>query len=452
MDFLLHHTPLLYLTQSLWRDEAFSILLTEKSPAILMKIIFEPPLYYLLLHVWIKIFGNGEIAARSLSLVGFSLATVVMIVWAEKLFKKHWLSWFLPLFFFFNPMLLYYAFEVRAYGWYIFFAVASMYAYMQKQWKWYIAATVLGLYTHTYMVIVPALQITHYLFIHRKIIDFKHVKAIVRDPMVRSVTVIGILIAPWLLKVFIDLSHFKESWYFPVDMQLLKSAVGNIFLGYEGTPWFLWPFTAIVSLFIVIASVFSVVPRHTRVRNSFFFLMVFAPLTIIIGISFFKPLFVNRYVIPSTIAEVFLVVFAIECITNKYIQKIMAAFVLLFVLGFNIWYPSMHPKLDIRNTMQQINALMGKHDVILAEDAIIFFETVYYSNDRSKVFLYNPTGKPFPWYIGDAIVSQSQVVNDLPPYPTRAFIVRTDGSYEIIYSANISYKPKIAPAQRRNTP
>src|SRR5260221_3193123 len=129
IQFLLRHTSLLYLTQSLWRDEAFSILSAEKSLSFLLpKLGFEPPVYYMLLHFWIKIFGRSELSTRGLSLLGFTLATIVVIHWGEKLFKKHWLSWFLPLFFFLNPMLLYYAFEVRTYGWDMFFATLSRYA------------------------------------------------------------------------------------------------------------------------------------------------------------------------------------------------------------------------------------------------------------------------------------------------------------------------------------
>ncbi len=129
-DFVLNHSPLLYFTQSIWRDEAFSVLVAQKPlAAIIPKFTFEPPLYYIFLHFWIKIFGTSEIAIRSLSLLGFILATIVVIHFAEKLFRKHWLSWFLPLLFFLNPMLLYYAFEVRAYGWYMFFIVLSMYAF-----------------------------------------------------------------------------------------------------------------------------------------------------------------------------------------------------------------------------------------------------------------------------------------------------------------------------------
>src|SRR5574341_1041767 len=163
-SWLLIHSPLLYFTQSLWRDEAFSVLIAQRPLGFIMRNLgIEPPLYYLALHFWIKLFGMSEIAVRSLSLVGVGLATILVICWAEKLFQKHWLSWVLPLLFFFNPMILYYAFEVRTYGWVIFFSVASMYGYIEKKWPVLVAANVLGFYTHSYMIFVPIAETVHWL-------------------------------------------------------------------------------------------------------------------------------------------------------------------------------------------------------------------------------------------------------------------------------------------------
>ena len=153
LNYLINHSPLLYLGQSFWRDEAFSVLVAERPVlTFFTKLGFEPPVYYLLLHFWMKIFGESEIATRSLSLLGFGLATAVVIIWAEKLFKKSYFSWYLPLLFFLNPMLLYYAFEVRTYAWYTLFAVLSMYALLEKKWILYAVSAILGFYTHTYFI------------------------------------------------------------------------------------------------------------------------------------------------------------------------------------------------------------------------------------------------------------------------------------------------------------
>lgn len=425
MQWLLTSTPLLYLTQSIWRDEAFSLLVAARPISFFFgKLTFEPPVYYMLLHFWIKLFGNGEIAARSLSLLAFSLATVVVINWAEKLFKKHFLSWVLPILFFLNPMLLYYAFEVRTYGWYILFTVLSMYNFFFKRWKWYTITTVLGFYTHTYFIFVPAVQALYGLLTKK-----------LTPKMKRSFIWTGVFIAPWLVKVALEASHLKSSWYYPVDLHLVTSVLGNLFLGYEGTPWFLWRLTRWLSLILFALFLFSLRPKETRARNLLFFLTAMIPLALVIGISFIKPLFVNRYLIPVTIAEVFLLAFAIEAIQSKIFQKIAAFLLVSFLILFNAWYPNKHPKLPIRETIAEINMLLDRDDVILAGSPLIFFESIYYSRDPSRVFLYNPLGSPFPWYVGDAIVSPKQITRELPPYPIRAFLVFEDGTFEITYKA-----------------
>jgi len=385
-----------------------------------------------------KIFGESEIATRSLSILGFALATVVVIYWAEKLFKKHWLSWYFPLFFALNPTIVYYAFEIRAYAWYVFFTVVSFYAYLEGMWILNIAAVVLGLYTHSYMIIVPFTQAVHYIVTHWKKFTLKKPLTIIGDQFLQSLFVMILLFSPWLYQIAISWGQLKQSWYFPVDFHLIKAVLGNLFLGYEGTPGYLWNYSTILSIILLGSFIYGALDRKNKKRNGFFFLMVLVPLVIVIGISFIKPLFVNRYVIPVTVAETFMVVFALERIKNATIQKLMAAIALLFILVFNMWYPMKHAKLNIRNTIFQVNALMGKRDVILADSPLVLFESTYYSRDRSRVFLYNPNNIPFPWYVGGSIVSVKQMVSDLPPYPIRAFIIKADGSYEMSYNTFIS--------------
>lgn len=440
LQYLLTHSPLLYFTQSLWRDEAFSMLIAERSPlSFIGKLSFEPPVYYLLLHYWMKLFGTTEIALRSLSLFGFALATCVVILWSEQLFRKHWLSWFLPLTFFLNPMLLYYAFEVRTYGWYMFFAVLSMYAYWNNNWKLYIPATVLGFYTHTYMIIVPFVQVVHYLLITEHRVTIKN---LVKSPFIRSIVLIGALISPWMVIVLKEATRLKESWFFPVDLQLVMSSLGNMFVGYEGTPWYGWQYTRILTLIILAVAYVALKPLKTRKQYGFFFLMMMLPMTIVVGISFFKPLFVNRYLIPVTIAEVFLFALALRTVKHVLLQKFLAGALLAFILVFSFWYPDKHAKTDIRATMQQVNTIKSKNDLVYAETPLIFFEVLYYSPDRSKVFLYNPDLKPFPWYVGGVAFSESQMVHDIPSYPNRAFLIHKNGGFDIIYSTPFTYLTK----------
>lgn len=425
-QFLIQHTPLLYLTQSFWRDEAFSVLMASRSiQFIISHSSFEPPFYYLLLHFWIKLFGQSEIAVRSLSLVAFAAATGIVIVWSEKLFRKHWLSWWLPVFFFFNPMLLYYSMEARTYGWYMLFATLSLWAYTEGRWIWFIFATVLGFYTHSYFLIVPFAEVIHYVLT-------RHVHW-TKDPMIRASIAAAICIAPWFIILMRKASVFRHLWYFPVDLNLVTSVLGNLFVGYEGTPWYLWTFTKILSFPILFFAVLALRANKTRLPARVFAAQIFFPLLVVIGISFIKPLYVNRYVIPVSIAEVFIVALGIRAIRNSTFQKIAGVLWLFFVLGFNVWYPSQHAKLDIRETFRQINAVKTKTDVVIADNPLIFFESIYYSTDRNHVYFYNPDNNPFPWYVGDVLVSSTQMVTDYPPYPIRAFMVHTNGTFDVVF-------------------
>lgn len=436
-NWLFTHSPLLYFTQSLWRDEAFSILVAQGPVSfILQNFTFEPPVYYMLLHYWIKLFGTGELAARSLSFLGFALAVAIVIRWSEVLFRKHWLSWFTPVLFFFNPMLLYYAFEIRTYGWYTLFSVLSLFAYHQARWRLFALATVLGFYTHTYSVFLFLALAAHWAITHRK--KLVHPKKLLRESFVKYAIAAAAAILPWIIRIVRAAGMLKESWYFPVDLHLIRSVLGNMYLGYEGTPWHLWGFTANLSLILLVLFVFAMRKKSTRGTNSLFLSAVFVPLALVIGVSFIKPLFVNRYLISVTVAEVLLVALAIDGIKNRLFQKLCALCAILFVLGFNVWYPSRHAKVDIRSALQEINALKAKDDVVLAETPLVFFETLYYADDPSRVFLYNPYLRPFPWFVGSVIFSKQHMVTQIPLYPTRGFLVGEDGTFTVVYRVAMS--------------
>ena len=128
MYFLFTNTPLKYLVEPFWRDEAFSYLLAKKSIVELVVLTakdFNPPLYYLLLHFWMKIVGGSEISLRLLSFL-FYLGTiyvsdhVMQDIYGIPLKKRvHYL-----LLIAINPILLYYAFESRMYTMLAFFAIS----------------------------------------------------------------------------------------------------------------------------------------------------------------------------------------------------------------------------------------------------------------------------------------------------------------------------------------
>lgn len=436
LNYLFTHSPLLYFTQSFWRDEAFSALFAHQPVwDIIVKSSSEPPLYYLLLHFWMKLFGQSEFAIRSLSFLGFTCTIVVVIYLAEYLFKKHWVSFIIPLLFFLNPMLLIYAFEARAYGIYMFFAVLTMYAYLKKNWTLFVVASVLGIYTHIYMVFVPGICLIHAFLFDPQL----RKKELFRTPIVRSFYPIMLCISPWVIYFLIHISHLGNFWYFPVDRNTILSVLGNMFTGYDGTPWFLWHTTAWISFCILLLSVIALIPKKTREHATFFFLMIFLPLIVVLGISLVKPIFVNRYLLPVTIAEIFILGYSVMAFRQKFIQITAATLCVIGTLWFTCWFPSQHPKTDYRTPMAELQTVLGTHDRIYAEDPLIYFETMYYAKDKSRVFLYNPNHTPFPWYIGDVMFDPKTMTAVLPQYPVKAFVLHKDASYTINYTLPMAH-------------
>ncbi len=80
----------------------------------------------------------------------------------------------------------------------------------------------------------------------------------------------------------------------------------------------------------------------------------------------------------------------------------------------------------------EINRLAKKDDVVYAATPLVYFESAFYFRDHDRVFIYNPSNVAVPKYVGTAVISQSKSKMDFPEKPTRTFLVKSDGSYEVI--------------------
>lgn len=405
-----NNSPWIYLTQSLWRDEAFAVLLAEHSPNGIIRLTaadYNPPLHYLLLHYWMIVFGRTEISLRMLSLLFFLLFLIVVYRFSLSIVKKK-LAIVITLFAAFNPMLLYYAFEVRMYSMFAFFALLSTVSFYKQKWGLYIIASLLGLYTHSYM---PFILATHILYETISIVRKDKEHSIELAPFLGSLLVIGIGFSPWVPVLFSAWIRSRESWIYPVDMQAVQSSLGNLFVGYEGTPNGWWGTTAMISLCILIASVITL--RKKPYPGFLFFLLCYVPLGIVLGISFIKPIFVNRYVIFVSVSEVFLLSFAVIYGFSKNMKRILTIIILLFLVSVNFYRSSHIKKLDLRSVYVELNT-KAPFDTIILTDPLVFFEGKYYANNPSHVFIYKAPGSYLPSYLGNSLFTPGDIIETIP--------------------------------------
>ncbi len=434
INILNNHSPLLYLTQSLWRDEAFSVLIAEHNLAGIIKLTasdFNPPLYYSILHFWMKLAGESEFAIRMLSFIFHLVLVFVVYKFTKALKLTKFASLFLLFAIFLNPMLIYYAFEARMYSLLALLTTASMYFFFTKNWIFYILSSALGLWTQPFMAFVLVSQ-GFYLLLTKSL----------KKEHILSFAAIILIFAPWVPVILSQLSRSGPMWIWPIDRTTVETILGNLFTGYEGTPWGLWQGKMqILSLLILSAAFFTliklIISKQRKQPVGRFTILtliwIFLPVVLVLFVSYFKPIYVNRYSIFVTVAEVLMTVLAITLIRNRVLASVFAIGYLLFIVGFNVWFPPLHRKQDIKASINEILALSKPGDYIFSQTPLTLFEAKYYTPDRSRVFLYNPNLVTVPFYVGQSLIPREDMMTTYPKYPNKAFLIHDDASFEIVY-------------------
>lgn len=423
-DFIYFHTPIFYLIQSVWRDEAFSYFMAK--PGIFRIITntahdFNPPLYYILLHFWVLIFGKNVEFLRLLSFLPFIATVYLVYIFANKFFSKQF-SFFVALFTFLNPMLLYYAFEIRMYSFYAFFTLCSLYFLYRKKWKWYTITSILGLYSHSFFPLI----IGSYLLADFISENYK----LNRKTAIRILNPL-IFYIPWIPVLIVQFIQSKDSWMFPVDMQLIGSVLGNLFTGYEGTPGGWWIFTFLLSLVIIFFLYLGL--KHYGKKAYPILIPLFVPLFSILFYSVLKrPIYVNRYLIFITVFEIVGISMGVHSIKKRLLRISAASGWIIFLIYFNIFISPFHNKTDFRSTFNEINKITTNKDYVYTKTPIGFLESEFYYNNPDKVFVFNPDHIKIPNYIGINIVFSDPSRDAFPLSPSRTFFVSDDAKYELI--------------------
>jgi len=434
LQWLFTKTPLLFLTQSFWRDEAFSYFMAKKS---ILEIIFltakdfNPPLYYLVLHFWMKVFGSSEIALRSLSLIFFWATIHVAFSFLNDILKINLKkSFFYLIFFIINPLLLYYGFEARMYSMFAFLVGLSYYAFCKKNYGLYFLATISGLFTHYFMILVVFSQL-FFLIINKK--SFENFK--------RTVIYLSLLtFSPWLVFFFSQNSLSNTFW---LTKPHLKDIFGIFGIIYTGNEVAFYPgdlilkiqnnviYLSFVLLVIITIGIYFYIKKFSKKdqSNSQLLFIWGIGISFIVGlISFIKPLYFPRYLIFTGVGFLLLIIFILEKI-NVYMRVILITILIVLTFNYQKLQIEYRKKTDLRKVLREIQVIANKKDLVYVDD-LDFFTAKYYLN-KNKVYIYGKSYKDIPAYNGKVLISEENVASNLPFYPEKAFILNSNGEYTI---------------------
>lgn len=248
--------------RSFWIDEiytvsvrgsfnVFGIITTGSDP--------HPPLYYLVVHGWMRVFGRSEIAVRSLSLL-FGLASVVAVyLLATEMYDKQAGS-VAALLMAVSSFQIQFAQTARMYSMLVFLSTLSIYFYVRTLNEHtvdnrvgYALTTLLMLLTHIYAVFVVLAQLLH---LGYKLFDWAQLAQVKKWLVTESMA--GVFFIPWLGLVLLPNYLFASNdsevrWLSEPGLNTLS----DISLAYAGVP-VNYPLVNISSYGILIGRIFTV--------------------------------------------------------------------------------------------------------------------------------------------------------------------------------------------------
>ena len=195
------------LRQSVWFDEAYSILLAKQPIGELLRLTAldtHPPLYYVLLKGWAGLFGWSELSLRLASVGSLVLTIVVAGLLLARLFGRKIALGVLPLLAL-APLVLRYGFEIRMYADAMLVGMAATYVLVRAvqatqaaHRNWWLVAYALLVVTGVYLLYYLAfLWIAHVVWL--LVITIRKRKpwqSLV--PYVVSYVGAAVLFVPWL--------------------------------------------------------------------------------------------------------------------------------------------------------------------------------------------------------------------------------------------------------------
>lgn len=223
---------------SLWMDEGLSIGIASQPLTAIPEVLRQdgsPPLYYLLLGVWLRLVGDGPAETQALSVL-IALAAIPVGLWAGwSLFGRR-AGIYLAAMCAVNPFLTTYAQEVRMYSLMFTLSLAVTAAFLNvfvMRRRRYLAALLpllaATLYTHNWALFVSIGLVTALAWLLLTAGGSER-RALFRDGLI-AFGGAGLLYVPWLPTLLFQVQHTGAPWLNPprlgAPVQISKYLLGG---------------------------------------------------------------------------------------------------------------------------------------------------------------------------------------------------------------------------------
>lgn len=395
------------LHQSVWFDEAYSIIVAKQPAAQLVHLTSldtHPPLYYLLLKAWASVFGWSEFALRSLSVLAAGGAVFVGGVLIKRLFGARVALMAIP-FVVLAPFLIRYGFEIRMYSLASLIGIAATYV-LVRAWQTkpgrerlalyglYAVLVALGMYTLYYLAL---LWIAHVVWLVWMTKGEK--KPLFKSLWLRSFLISIVLFLPWLPAFLSQLSNGALAAI--SQPMTIDNLVGIVSFGFVYQPtWQLSAVMSLVVLFVVTVLIFLSVRAFKTIQSKqrpylvLLALYVAVPVAVLTLVSLARPMYVERYLSHVLIGGMLfvgvIVALNLSRVTKKWLVMSGALVAILIVGVIHLNQVGNFNFQRLQSPMiKQAAAMMkdcSKNATVFAADPYVAIELDYYLPDCQVQF------------------------------------------------------------------
>ena len=420
-------------TTSLWGDEAFSAVLSRNSVPKILEIISRdtsPPLYNITLHYWYKLFGDSEVAIRSLSFFYYLIAILFVYKIANHLWNRK-TGLVAAVFTFFNPFFFQYAFEGRMYSTLAAGVTISMCFFAKiifpktdsngkirkranfKDYLGYIIGTSWALYSHHFAIFAVIIQ--GLWFIKELIWGYRKTAF----DIFKSYLAIGVIYAPWLPALYYQTTLVGSGfWLQTPNLTNLRELLQKYLA--EGLPNKLSRYT----LYLTYAG-YIVRRWGINITRSLFLASWFlGPITLTWVVSQkFQSIFFDRYLLYTIPAAMILL-----ASNGRKLSGIILTILLPLFIYTDYQYFVNPTKRPFKDLAAYVIEVKRGDDFLINWNAAAhhIWETKYYGLEAP---LYVPEGKELPFYVGTAQMTSNDIVSEIPKKAFRVGVI-TSGKRE----------------------
>lgn len=434
-------------TSAIWCDEASSLILSNYPLTGIWEHAahdVHPPLYFMLLHGWIMLFGDSLASIRTLSVLP-GIATVLLGMWLVRLVAPQRVALLAGFLLALLPTAVRYSQEVRMYSlmgfWLIAATIALMYwvkaPHKKRFLVIYCVLMAAGFYTHYFTAFCV---MAHWLYLS---LSARHTGYLIKRPAWwLANTAIVLLFLPWLPGLWDLLHHVDElksggdvGWEPEVDSHSLPGMIWQLLIQSEGDD-LPWPLFWLAPFALMAGAVWLAVRDWTP--HKFIILIVIytlLPILAIYAVSFASPLFIERYVMFASLGIPMIVAIVIDRVYKR--SRVLAIAALTLFVGTEI--AGLHSNFSSEadhfdRLVRHVNQQFLPGDKIVVSDLFWYFSYLYYNKTGATPMLYTPpmadgsSGRPNDYGFGTLVNADAARIyidhlTDLPAQTARVWLI-----------------------------